>query len=216
VKLGAVLNSLPFLLTGLQVTLLLSVASLTLGLFLGFLFGILAVTGTRPVKVAIAAYVFVIRGIPLLVLIFFIFFALPFWHVYIPEMAAAILSLAIYASALITEIVRGSIESIPRGQIEAAKALGMRGWSIVREVVLPQAMRYTLPPLTSTFAMLIKSTALVSLLGVGELLRSGREVMSRSLASFELMTAVLIIYFIVIYPLSRLSVMLEKRFSYVH
>ena len=215
-KIEAVLKSLPYLLGGLKVTLYLSAISATLGTLLGFILGILAVVGSRPVKAAIAAYVFIIRGIPLLVQIFFIFFALPFSGIHVPPVVAAIVSFSIYVGALITEIVRGAIESIPKGQTEAARAIGMRRWTIMREVILPQAIRYTLPPMASTFAMLIKGTALASLLGIGELLRSGREIMARTLASFEIMATVLIIYFIVTYPLAWLSVWLEKRFAYVH
>lgn len=209
-------NVLLYLLGGLKVTLYLSAASLLLGTLLGFVLGILAVVGNGPIKIAIAAYVLVVRGTPVLVQLFFIFFALPFYGIHIPAVAAAIIAFTIFAGALIAEIVRGAIQSVPKGQTEAAKAIGMRRWTVMRHIIFPQAFRSTLPSMASTFAMLIKGTSLASLVGIGELLKSGREIMSRTRASFGIMASVLVIYFIVIYPLARLSVWLEKRSAYVH
>lgn len=199
------------LLKGLMVTLELSVLVLGIGTIGGFLLGLLHTMKSRLISIPILAFVFLSRGVPLLVQIFFVYLVLPLYGVLFSAFFSALLALSLFAVATISEIIRGAIEAVPNGQILAGKALGMQRWQINAYVILPQAFRSILPPLVAQFVLLIKATSLVSLVGVTELMQTGREIIEREVSGFEVMLLVMFIYTIVCWPLSSLAYHLQVR-----
>jgi polar amino acid transport system permease protein len=206
--------NLPYLLKGALRTFMLASVFVSAGSAFGIIVGSLSVTAPRWIKGVIAGYVFVIRGIPVLVLMFIAYYAPPAlgWHV--GDLTAVGTALALYTGSYVTEITRGAILSIPRGQVEAAKSIGMRGPAILRLIILPQAIRIALPSLVNNSVIMIKATAYVSLVGIWELTYAAREVVERTLAPFEIYFGVILIYFAMCYPLSVVSRRLERRFAY--
>lgn len=204
-------SSFLYLLRGLTVTLELAAVVLVLGTGGGVLGGTLYVWAGRPVRALVTAFVFVSRGVPLLVQVFAMFFVLPLFGLKLSGFTSAAVALSLFATATITEIVRGGIEAIPRGQLQAALSMGFRYAQAMWTIVLPQAARIILPPLVSQFVLLIKATSLVSLVGVAELMYSGREVIERTLGGFEVMAMIWVIYTAICYPLTALARRLEAR-----
>ncbi len=197
------------LLRGLGITLELAAIVLAVGTAAGILGGVLFVWGGRPTRALMSGVIFLVRGIPLLAQIFGVFFVLPLIGLTFSPFVSAALALSIFASATITEIVRGGIQSIPHGQLEGAISLGFRYGQAMRTIILPQAFRLVLPPLVTQFVFLIKATSLISLLGVAELMYAGREVIERTLLGFEVMTMIWVMYTAVCYPLTVLGRRLE-------
>ena len=211
-----VLRTAPFLLEGAATTLWLSVCSIFLATIFGVPFGILASVSTWPVRYAITTFVFVIRGVPALITIFFIYYALPSWGFDVPNIVAGIVALTVYGAAFFAEIVRGGIASIPQGQSDAGFALGMMKYRMLWSVILPQAVRYATPPYILMAARLVRSTSIVYLVGISELTLVAREIVARDNTPFLTLGAAMLIYFALSYPLSLLGARLERQHSYVH
>lgn len=209
-------SSVPYLLKGAVSTLWLAAVCVAIGTVFGMALGALSVLAPKIVRGAITAYIFVVRGIPVLVLMFLAYFALPAFGVMVNVFVAVGGSLVLYAGAFVAEIARGAILSIPRGQIDAAKSLGMRWGLIMREIIFPQALRMSLPPLLNNSVIMVKATSYASIVGVWELTFAAREVVERTLAAFQVFLGVMAIYFVICYPLSVLASRLEKRFAFVH
>jgi ABC-type amino acid transport system permease subunit len=125
-------------------------------------------------------------------------------------------SLILYTGAFVSEIARGAVLSVPKHQIDSAKALGMNKFNILRLVIIPQAMKMSIPSLLNNSVMMIKATAYVSVVGVWELTYAAREVVERTLAAFQVFFGVMCIYFLICYPLTIVASQLEKRYSYEH
>jgi His/Glu/Gln/Arg/opine family amino acid ABC transporter permease subunit len=193
------------LLRGLGVTLALAACVLAAGLALGIVGGVLYAWGGRVLRTLFSTWIFMVRGVPLIVQVYFVFFVLPLWGVTLSGFVSAALTLTLFAAATITEIVRGGIEAIPRSQLDAALSVGFRFIPAMRTIVLPQAIRVVLPALVSQFVFLVKATSVVSLLGVGEFLFSARELIERTLLGFEIMAVVWVAYTIICYPLTILG-----------
>jgi len=210
------ISNLPYLLKGALRTFWMAAVFVTAGSIVGVLFGSLAAMGPRWVGALITVYVFVIRGIPILVLMFIAYYAPPALGIRMPDIVAVGGALALYTGSYVTEITRGSILSVPKGQSDAARSIGMRGPAILRRIILPQAMRLSLPSLVNNSVIMIKATAYVSLVGIWELTYAAREVVERTLAPLEIFSGVMLIYFAVCYPLSLLSRHLERKYAYVH
>jgi His/Glu/Gln/Arg/opine family amino acid ABC transporter permease subunit len=212
---NVLVGNLPYLLRGAVVTLWLALAVVTLGTLLGTGLGILAAGGSRTVRGAITVYIFVLRGVPVLVVMFlgyYVFPALGFrLNAYVAVGAAQI----IYVGAFTAEIVRSAILSVHPGQVAAAKSLGMRRAAILRQVILPQAARIAVPPLLNNALTAIKQTSYASVVGAWELTYAAREVVERTLASFQIFLGVMAIYFAICYPLSLLARWYEKRLTVV-
>ena len=198
------------LLRGLLLTLELAAVVLTIGVVCGTLCGVLYVWGGVAVRTILVVLIFLARGIPLLVQIFAVFFILPLMGLELSGFTSAAIALSIFATATITEIIRGGIEGVPSGQLQAAVSMGFRYWAAVRTIVLPQAFRSILPPLITQLVFLIKSTSLLSLVGVSDLMYAGREVIERTLLGFEVMALIWITYTAICYPLTVLGRRLEK------
>lgn len=208
------LNNLPYLLRGATQTIFLASVFVSAGIVIGIVLGILSVAVPAWVRALISAYVMVIRGVPVLVLMFIAYYAPAGLGVNVGDIYTVGAALALYSGSYVTEIVRGSILAISKGQFEAAKAIGMRTFKVMYIVVLPQAVRMSLPALLNNTVIMIKATSYVSLVGIWELTYSAREMTERTMAPFSIFFAVLAIYFLLCYPLSLLSRNLEKVFAY--
>jgi polar amino acid transport system permease protein len=208
--------NLPYLLKGAARTFSLAALFVTAGTALGIVLGSLSAMAPRWVGWIVTVYVFVIRGIPILVLMFIAYYAPPALGLRVADLTAVGAALALYTGSYVTEITRGAILAVPKGQVDAAKSIGMRGIGILRLVILPQAIRTSFPSFVNNSVIMIKATAYVSLVGVWELTYAAREVVERTQAPFEIFFGVLLLYFAACYPLSLLSRYLEQRFSYAH
>lgn len=197
-------ESLEFLLGGLGLTVGLSLLSMGAGLVLGMLVSFARLASWRPLRAIASLYTDFLRGTPLLVQILWIYYSLPILTgvVFSPFVSAAI-ALALNLSAFISEVYRAGIQSIGRGQREAALALGMSQWQAMRRVILPQSIRRVLPPLGSIWVSLFKDTAIVSVIAVPELMYRGKVLSIETYRPVEIYTVVAIIYFLVTYPQAR-------------
>lgn len=202
-------TAFPNLLSGLKITLLLAIVTLLLAMMVGLLVAVIRTTRIRLLGWLMTMYVDAFRAWPPLVLLILFYFALPFVGVRFTQYTAAILVLTLVNGAFISEVFRSGIEGVDRGQIEAARALGLSTRQTLSFVVIPQALKIVLPPLTSNAIALLKDTALVSVITVPELLREARLVQSVYLNPSPLMAASLI-YLTVLVPLVRLVGVLER------
>lgn len=209
-------SNLPYLLKGAVQTLWLALVGVGIGTIFGMVMGVVSAMAPAFIRWLITGYVFVIRGIPVLVWMFLAYYALPELGLIVGDVTAVIGALILYTGAFVTEIARGAILAVPKMQIEAAKGLGMRRMTMLRLVILPQAMAMSVPPLLNNSVMMIKATAYVSVVGVWELTYAAREVVERTLAAFQIFLGVMLIYFIICYPLTIAARRLEKRFAYDH
>lgn len=207
---SVVAKNLPYLLEGLRGTLVLGLLVMSLGTLLGFLVG-LAKLSRGGIRTMATAFVELFRDTPLIMQIFFILFGLPALGIRLNAFLAASVAMTFFAAANTAEIVRGAIQSLPRGQWEAARSLGLNSHQTLRWVILPQALRRTLPPLMGLFTTLLKDTSLAAIVNVFELTTAGRRVVERTLASFEIWLVVAALYFLVCYPLSVATQRLERR-----
>ncbi|QFF97976.1 amino acid ABC transporter permease [Psychrobacillus glaciei] len=191
-------------------TLEISALAILIAIPIGIIFGLGRISKNKFFKLISSVYVEIIRGVPLLVLLLWIFFVLgqffslgSFW--------GAIVGLAIFAGAFIAEIVRTGIQAVPRGQMEAARSLGMSHGKAMTHIILPQAFRRVLPPLASQFIMLIKDSSLISVIAAGELTLAAKNLVATSFRSIEVWTFVALIYFLMTFSLSLIIRYFEKR-----
>lgn len=215
-QIQSLIGSYPLALRGLGMTVALSVISLVLGTLIGFALGVLRTSGNRLVSTVVGAWIDLIRGTPFLVQIFLIFFILPEFGVELDAFTAGIIALTNLAACFICEIVAAGIRSVPTGQVEAALASGLSQWQRMREVVLPQAMRVSLPPLVGQYVLLIKDSSVVSAIGLTDLTRVGWLVVQRVPNGLLVFAIVGIAYFVVCYPLILLARRLERHMSAAH
>jgi His/Glu/Gln/Arg/opine family amino acid ABC transporter permease subunit len=205
------------LLRGLTLTVALTGLSLALGLPLGLALALARLSRRRAVRGAAGAYVELFRGTPLLVQIIFVYYALPqLMGLDLPPFTAAVLALTLNSAAYVAEIFRAGIGAVDAGQLEAAQALGLSRAQGMRHVVLPQAFRHALPPLTNEAIALLKDSSLVSIIGMAELTRSGQELASQLAAPLAVWPAVALFYLLVTFPLTRLAGALERRLRIQH
>ncbi len=199
---------------GLVMTLLVSVSVMALGLGVGLLGGLALLFGPRLLRLMVRGYVDFVRGTPLLVLIFLIFYGIPAVGIPVPNFVAAVISLGAFAGAHISEIVRGGISSIPRGQTDASMALGLTFWPRLTRVVLPQAVARILPPLVNTTVEVVKGSSLVSLVSIVELTLATEQVVQRVQRPVPLYIAAALMYFVVNFIVSSGGRRLERRFAF--
>ncbi|ASJ56453.1 MULTISPECIES: amino acid ABC transporter permease [Brevibacillus] len=209
-----IVDALPVLAQGSVVTLKITIISLFFALLIGLLFGLMSTSRSKILRGIATAYVDFLRGTPLLVQIFFIYFGLPpVLDIKIPETTAGILALSLNAGAYLAEIFRGGILSIDKGQMEAARSLGLTHGKAMRLVILPQAVRRMIPAFVNQFIVTLKDTSLLTVIGIRELMNSGEIIISSNFRSFEIWAVVAVFYFLMIYILSLLSRSLERRFA---
>ncbi|WP_198542258.1 amino acid ABC transporter substrate-binding protein/permease [Mycolicibacterium peregrinum] len=209
---GLLKSTFPFLMTGLKMTLILTVVSIAIALMLGIIFGLFRVSRSIVLRAIGTTYVDIFRGTPLLVQAFFIYFGVPpALGIQMTALTAGIITLSLNAGAYMTEIVRGGIQSVDKGQMEAARSLGIGYLPTMRKVILPQAIRTMIPSYVNQFVITLKDTSILSVIGIAELTQTGRLIIARNLQSFTMWLIIGIIYFIVIMALTKLSDRIESR-----
>jgi His/Glu/Gln/Arg/opine family amino acid ABC transporter permease subunit len=211
-ELSLFLQSLPALAKGAVITAELTLVSILIGALIGTIVGVVRVSG-RPILSTLAAgYVTLMRGVPLLVTLLFLYYGLPSAGVRLDAFTVAIIALSITSGAYIGEIVRAGIQSIDPGQLRAARSLGMSWAKAMRRIILPQAMRRVLPPLTNEALTLLKNTSLVSTIALADLLRAGLEIMTWQANTFSPFAGVALFYLVLTLPLVWLNTRLEQRY----
>lgn len=196
---------------GFIVTIQLSAMAIALGTTLGLIVALIRVARIPIVAQVARVYIDIFRGSPLLMQLFFIYFGLPYLGYDVTKSYAAVLALTLYSGAYIAEIIRAGIESVPKGQREAAASLGLSFYEIMRYVILPQTITVALPPLIGFYIGLVKDTSLATIIGYRELIRESQSIIDRTARPLEVYLAVAALYFIICYPLSLLSTRLERR-----
>ena len=206
------LETAPLLLEGVELTLIITVGGLFLGLALGILIGLINTPRFPFLRILAVTYVEIIRGTPLIVLVMFLYFALPLaLDIRIPPNWAGVIAIGVNSGAYIAEIVRGSIISISHGQMEAARSTGLTHAQAMLYIIWPQAFRRMIPPLTNQCIISLKDTSLLVVIGVGELTRQGQEIISVNFRAFEVWLTVAIFYLIMTLSISTLLKYLERR-----
>jgi polar amino acid transport system permease protein len=202
---------LPILLHGVWLTILVTVGSLILSTILGLLWALMRVSGVRALSGLSASLINLIRGIPIIVLLFYLYFVMPDFGITMTALQAAILGLGIAYSAYQAENFRAGIEAIDKGQIEAAQAIGMGWWLTMRRVVLPQAVRIVLPPYGNIMIMLLKDSSQASTITVAELALQGKLIASSTFKNTSVFTLVAVMYLTMSIPLILLVRHVEQR-----
>lgn len=209
------LDFLPILLKGAVVTLQVTAGSFLLSSVIGLVFALMMVSKVRAVSLFAIGLVNAIRGLPIIVQLFYIYFVLPDFGIQLSAFQAGVIGLGIAYSAYQAENFRAGIQAIHQGQIEAAESLGMRGAMVMRRVVLPQAFRIALPPYGNTLVMMLKDSSLVSTITVAEMTRAGQLIASSTFENMTVYTLVALLYLALSLPLSyglrRLEARIGKR-----
>ena len=209
-----VVKSFPLLLLGAGVTVQITAVSVSMGMLIGMLVGIARLSKTWIIKALASIYVDFIRGTPLLVQLFLVYFALPIIvGTRIDPFIAAITACSINSGAYVAEIFRGGIQSIDKGQMEAGRSLGLTWRQTMRHIILPQAFKRIIPPLGNEYIAMLKDSSLVSVIGFEELTRRGQLIIARTYGSFEIWMSVAVIYLVMTFTISRLVDYLERRYK---
>ena len=212
----------PALLAGVPMTLKLAGLSLFIGFFLAVLLAVLRTSGIRPLEALVRGYVYVFRGTPLLVQIFLIYYGTGqfdlikqsfLWPVLREAYWCAIIAMTLNTGAYTSEIIRGGIESVAWGQVEAAKACGMNAWLRFRRVVFPQAIRQALPGYGNEIILMVKATSLASTITLLEVTGIARKIISQTYAPVELFVMAGAIYLTIVFTITRIVDLIEKRLS---
>lgn len=204
---------LPVLLKGLVVTLQIAGIGCFIGLVLGTILALMQTSKNKLLRILVTSYVVVIRGTPMLIQILCAYFLLPQIGIHIPALWTAIIAIGLNSAAYISQVIRSGISSIGKGQIEAAKVLGFSTSATIRYIILPQALRTTLPALGNEFVTLIKDSALASIISVPELTKQASYVKSKTFDAITVYFAVAILYLILTSTVSLFIAYLEKRMN---
>ena len=205
------LHSYWYLFRGAGMTLLMAGAAVLPATIAGVLLALAQVFGGRATRGAVQVYLFVMRGIPLLVLLTFTYYLLPLTGIDLPPFWGVVVVMALYYAAFMSEVFRAGILSLPQAQWDAARSLGMTRHLMLRIVIFPQALRLAAPPFVSLCANLVKATSLISIVGLWELTMASREVVERTLAPFQIFLGAALIYFCICYTLALYGRFLERR-----
>ncbi len=217
IDISPLLNSWPFLLRAFWMTIVVSVLSMALGFAIGVVVGTLRTYGGRAVDALLSLYVDSVRAVPVLVILVWTYFAFPLViGTSISAVEAGVLALGVHLGGYMAEAIRAGLTSVRKGQMRAALALGMSRFEAIRTIILPQALIRMLPPLGSLFVIAIKDSAIAGLaIGVPELLRQSQIVVGKSFRPFEIYTALLIVYFMLCYPVARGVDRLYRRLAHL-
>ncbi len=191
-------------------TILITIVSYAIALVLGLFFGIARICPSRFLRAVASVYVNVLRGVPLLVLIFFVYFGLG-KIVNLDRFVAGVLAVGVCYGAYTAEIVRNGIQAIDYGQHEAAQSLGMNYWQTLRHIILPQSVRMVVPPAANEFIACLKDSSLVSIIGLRELTRAGREYANQNFLDFQTWLVVGLIYLAMTFAMTRVVKRIEAR-----
>jgi len=208
---GVLVNSFPLLVSGLRVTLFLGVVAIVAGLVLGLIVALIRLYGVKPARIVSKIYIDIFRSIPILVLLIVVYYALPFVGLRLSPFMSAALALTLVSGAYTAEIFRAGIEAIPRGQFEASQALGLSYKHMMADVVLPQAVRIVIPPLTNNCINVMKDTALASVVAMPDLLKQATQAQALEANPTPLIVAALM-YIAILWPLVYMVGRMEKKY----
>ena len=209
---GVFLDSLPQLLRGLMVTIEIGISSIVIGLAGGLFLAVTRLYAPAAIKLFIRFYIDIFRSIPLLVLLIVVYYALPFVGIRLSAFLSAVTALSLVSAAYTAEIFRAGIEAIPRGQFEASAALGLSDRHTMVDIVLPQAVRIVIPPLTNNCINVLKDTALASVVAMPDLLKQATQAQALSANPTPLIGAA-IIYIVMLWPMVAVVSRLERHYS---
>ena len=208
------------LLRAMGQTLLLALCGLFFACIIGLVFGMMSVLKSKVCRAIAQIFVDIVRGVPMIVLAFFVFFGVPYFfknvlgnNITLSALTAGTICLALNCGAYMAEIIRAGIQSVDKGQMEAARSLGLTYWKSMRKVVLPQAIRTMIPSFINQFIITLKDTSILSVIGFPELVNSAKNVVAITFKSFETWLIVGIMYLIIITALSKLAKVLERRLN---
>jgi His/Glu/Gln/Arg/opine family amino acid ABC transporter permease subunit len=205
------ISFLPRLLEGAELTIIISLLSYVLALVIGLLVGIARVSRHWPLRALATPYVQFIRGTPLLLQLFVIYYVLPYAGLILSPFTSAVWGLTLNYSAYMAEVFRGGILAIPKGQWEAGLSIGMSRRLLLRRIILPQALRIVVPAIGNFFVSIFKDSALVSTITMRDLMFSGQILAAATFRHFEIFAEVAVIYFIISYPSAKLVEYIEAR-----
>jgi glutamine transport system permease protein len=211
---NVVLETFPLLLSGVKLTVIITICGLLFGFMLGAAVGLMKLSRSLPVRKLAGTYVEAIRGTPLIVQVMFLYFGVPMAvGMRIRPMTAGIIAIAVNSGAYIAEIVRGAVQSIDPGQIEAGRSIGLTRTQTMRYIIWPQAFRRMIPPLGNQFIISLKDTSLLVVIGVAELTRVGQEIIAVNFRAFEVWLTVGIVYLMMTLTIARLLRLAEDRLA---
>ncbi|HJG48967.1 amino acid ABC transporter permease [Ruoffia tabacinasalis] len=203
----------PLFLNGAWYTIQLAFVTVVLSLPFGAALALMRISSNKILSTIARVYVEIIRGTPLLVQVYLVYFGLPMFNIYLDDFISAVLAVTINSTAYMGEIMRSGIQSIDTGQTEAARALGLPKWVAFRKVLLPQAIKNILPAIGNEFAVLIKETSIVSVLGIKDLMFASDTVRGATYTTFAPLLFAALLYFIMTFTISQLMNLLENRFA---
>ncbi len=202
---------MPRLLDGAVITLQLVVAALVLSVFLATALTVARSSEIRPLVMAVNVYISFVRGTPLLVQLFLVFYVLPSIGLDLSPIMAGIITLGFNSAAYSAEIMRGGLAAIPKGQLEAARSLGLGPVVMWGRVILPQMFHLITPPLVNEFTLVIKTSPLVSVITVVEIMRTAQQIYNANYRPIEVLVGAAVVYFVIIYTISQLGIRIERR-----
>ena len=208
-----ILDNFWFVFSGLPYTLGIALASFMTGLVLGFFISRARMSDTSILSSLARFYISIMRGVPMIVVLFVLYFGLPFYGVKLPALICSYIAFSLVSAAYISEIFRASIQAVDKGQWEAARALGLKEWTILSKVILPQAIRIAIPPLGNVILDMIKSTSLMAMITVQDIFQNAKIVGGRELDYMSMYVLVAFIYWLLCYGFEIIQSRLEKRLS---
>ncbi|WNZ89006.1 amino acid ABC transporter permease [Streptococcus iniae] len=204
-------RSFIYVISGLPYTLGIATLSFTTGLFLGIILAILGRSQSKIIRSLVKSYVSLMRGIPMIVVLFMLYFGLPYYGIQLPALLCAYIGFSSVSSAYISEIFRSSIEAVDAGQWEATKALGLPKSSIIKKIILPQAVRIAIPPLGNVVVDMIKSTSLVAMITVPDIFQNAKIVGGREWDYMSMYVLVALIYWTLCFAFEHFQRQLENK-----
>lgn len=208
-----ILKELPYLLQGSIMTIELTAITLVVGTILGVILALMKISGSKILYYIATLYTWVFRGTPLILQLFFFYYALPAMGVTLDAFPAAVIGLSLNCGAYMAEIIRGGVLSIDKGQFEASKALGYTYFQTMAKIVLPQTIRVILPPVGNEFISMIKDTSLVSTIAMNELMRTATQITSATFRYGEILFTAAVLYLLMTTVFTSVFSRLEKRFA---
>lgn len=208
------IRCMPQLLKGLSLTMQMTVLALVLALVIGMISCMFTISNIKPLQWISAVYLSLVRGTPLMVQAFFVYFGITAQlDIRVSAFFAAVLVLSLNAGAYLSEIFRSGISAVNKGQMEAARSLGLPYGVAMRKIILPQAIRIVIPSVVNQFIITLKDTSILSVIGCAELMQQGSLIVARTFLSFQTYTIIAIMYYIVITILTKFSKIVERRLS---
>lgn len=200
-------------LTGAKLTLIMAFFTVILGTLIGLVLSLMKLSKNKPLRIIANCYIEFLRGTPILVQLFIVYFGLPYMGIRLPDMMAGIVTLSINSGAYVAEIIRAGINAVDNGQTEAARSLGMSKALTMKHIIIPQAFKNILPALGNEFITIIKESSIVSVIGIAELMYNADTIRGNIGTPFEPLLVAAVMYFIMTFSLSKLVAYVERRMS---